>query len=148
MTTLILYFRSLSIHHHIRHIYRSLHVVSLRISIFVFLRQELREACDKSKNRTLNSDRLKASFRNLVQNGKVCTQRILQRDARKSIMSGWVAEKGLCHSCTSKFLYKKPKQLLGHWRLQTFALAGPSGGERQKYGANSQIRGVWGHFFL
>ena len=32
-----------------------------------------------------------------------------------------------------------------HWRLQTFALAGASGGERQRYGANSRLRGVWGH---
>ena len=35
--------------------------------------------------------------------------------------------------------------LIIHRRLQTFALAGASGGERQKYGANLRIRGVWGH---
>ena len=32
-----------------------------------------------------------------------------------------------------------------HRRLQTFALAGASGSQRQKYAVNLRIRGVWGH---
>ena len=32
-----------------------------------------------------------------------------------------------------------------HRRLQTYPLEGASGCERQKYGANWRIRGVWGH---
>ena len=43
--------------------------------------------------------------------------------------------------------------ILPHRRLQTFALEVATGSERQKYGANYRIRGVWGHapwdiFFL